>query len=96
MKYSRISSNFGAKNSNMFKSKVVAKCFFERNFFPSLHFTGVEISEFSLLPKRDIKKRGSSIIKVLKAERRVERREKLLLKSNLTCGEGGSGALLMS
>ena len=48
-------------------------------------FTGVEISEFSLLPKRDIKKRGSSIIKVLKAER-VERRGELLLKSNLTCG----------
>ena len=50
-----------------------------------LHFTGVEISKFSLLPKRDIKKRGSSIIKVLKAER-VERRGELLLKSNLTCG----------
>ena len=66
------------------------------NFFSTVQFTGVEISEFSLLPKRDIKKRGSSIIKVLKAERRVERREKLLLKSNLTCGEGGSGALLMS
>ena len=48
-------------------------------------FTGVEISKFSLLPKRDIKKRGSSIIKVLKAER-VERRGELLLKSNLTCG----------